>query len=141
MDIPEQVRNAMIAHARFCYPEEACGLLACDPDGRVRMVYALTNAEHSPVAYTVDPAEHLKAMRHAERNGWELAGVFHSHTHSPAYPSPTDVARAVEPDWVYVLVSIEDEDDPRVRAFRIEGGNIVEEPLVYGGAGTRESMR
>ena len=106
MDMPEQVRDAMIAHARFCYPEEACGLLACDPDGRVRMVYALTNAEHSPVAYTVDPAEHLKAMRHAERNGWELAGVFHSHTHSPAYPSPTDVARAVEPDWVYVLVSI-----------------------------------
>jgi proteasome lid subunit RPN8/RPN11 len=135
MEMPAEVCDAMVAHARFCYPEEACGLLACDPEGRVRMVYALTNAEHSPVAYTVDPAEHLNAMRHAERNGWELAGVFHSHTHSPAYPSPTDVARAVEPGWVYVLVSLEDAECPEVRAFRIEDGNIVEEPLRDGGPG------
>ena len=135
MEIPRQIRDAMVAHARFCFPEEACGLLAFDDGGRVRMVYALTNTEHSPVAYTVDPSEHLKAMRHAERNGWELAGVFHSHTHSPAYPSPTDVDRAVEPGWVYVLVSLEDDERPEVRAFRIEGGSIVEVPLIYGGEG------
>ena len=48
--IPDQVRDAMIAHAIFCFPEEACGLLAFDDAGRVRMFYALTNAEHSPVA-------------------------------------------------------------------------------------------
>ncbi len=120
----------MVAHARFGYPEEACGLLASDPSGQIRMVYCLTNAEHSPVAYTVDPTEHVKAWRHAERSGWELSGVFHSHTHTAAYPSRTDVARALEPEWLYLLVSLESPDDPDVRGYWIRDGNIVEEPLV-----------
>ncbi len=141
MEIPAQVRDAMVAHARFCYPEEACGLLAFDDAGQVRMAYALTNVEHSPVAYTIDPGEHIKALRHAERHGWRLGGVFHSHTHTAAYPSRTDVSRAPEPDWAYFLVSLEDEDAPAVRAFWIDGaGNISEEPLVVTDAQTTESM-
>jgi len=130
----------MVAHARFCYPEEACGLLAFDDDGRIRMVYSLTNAEHSPVAYTIEPREHIKALRHAEGLGWHLGGVFHSHTHTAAYPSRTDVARAPEPDWAYLLVSLEDETAPSVRAFWIdEDGNITEEELVVSDARTTES--
>lgn len=130
MEIPAQVRQAMVAHARFGFPEEACGLLAFDGEGRIRMVYCLTNAEHSPVAYTLDPREHIKALRHAEGMGWHLGGVFHSHTHTEAYPSMTDVARALEPDWLYALVSLEDGDSPVVRGFWIKDGNITEEPLV-----------
>ena len=140
MEIPDQIREAMVAHARFCFPEEACGLLAFDDAGRVRMVYALTNAEHSPVAYTIEPHEHIKALRHAERFGWHLGGVFHSHTHTGAYPSRTDVSRAPESEWAYLLVSLENEADPEVRAFWIDDdGNIKEEPLVYIGAATTES--
>jgi proteasome lid subunit RPN8/RPN11 len=140
MQIPAQVRDAMVAHARFCYPEEACGLLAFDDDGKVRMVYALTNSEHSPVAYTIEPREHIKALRHAERVGWHLGGVFHSHTHTAAYPSRTDVSRAPEPDWAYLLVSLEDEVTPDVRSFWIDAeGNITEEPLVVIDATTTES--
>lgn len=130
MQIPRQIRDAMVAHARFTYPEEACGLLAVDDEGRLRMVYCLTNAEHSPVSYTLEPAEHIKALRHAERMGWRLGGVFHSHTHSGAYPSRTDVARALEPGWLYALVSLVDEDAPEVRAFWIQDGDIDEEALV-----------
>ncbi|MDX1691724.1 MAG: M67 family metallopeptidase [Acidimicrobiia bacterium] len=129
MELPAQIRQAMIAHARFTYPEEACGLLAADDEGRLRMVYCLTNAEHSPVAYTLDPTEHVRAWRHADRNGWRLAGVFHSHTHTAAVPSKTDVARALEPDWLYVLVGLEDGDAPDVRGYRIRDGRVDEEPL------------
>jgi len=120
----------MIAHAFFSLPEEACGLLAADAAGSLRMAYCLTNSEHSPVAYTIEPTEHYRALRHAERNGWHLAGVFHSHTRTAGYPSSTDVARALEPEWLYVLVSLERSDDPVVRGFWIGDGNIVEEPLV-----------
>ena len=120
----------MIAHARFAFPEEACGLVAADGEGSLRMAYCLTNSEHSSVAYTLEPTEHFRALRHAESNGWHLVGVFHSHTRTAAYPSPTDVARALEPEWLYVLVSLERPEDPEVRGFWIEDGNIVEEPLV-----------
>ena len=127
--IPEQIHEAMVAHARFDFPNEACGLLAADEQGRVRMAYCLTNAQASPTRYTLDPTEHFRAMRHAERQGWEIIGVFHSHTHSAAYPSPTDVQLALEPAWAYVIVSLA-RSEPDVRVFRIADGAVDEEPLV-----------
>lgn len=133
MDLPAQIRDAMVAHARFTFPEEGCGLLAADEAGRLRMVYCLENVEHSPVSYTLDPTGHVRALRHAERNGWRLAGVFHSHTHTAAEPSRTDVARALEPDWAYLLVSLQDPERPEVRGFWIRDGKIDEEPLVVTG--------
>ena len=36
--------------------------------------------------YTVDPLDHLQADRDAEAHGLEIIGVFHSHTHTDAYP-------------------------------------------------------
>jgi len=141
MELPAEIREAMIAHARFCLPEEACGLLAADGEGRLRMAYCLTNAEHSPVVYTLEPREHFRALRHAEGQGWHLAGVFHSHTHSPAYPSATDAARALEPDWLYLLVSLQDPEVPDVRGFWVREGGIQEEPLVEMGHERTEARR
>jgi proteasome lid subunit RPN8/RPN11 len=129
MEIPVDIHRAMVAHALFCHPEEACGLLAADEGGRLRMAYCLSNADRSPAAYTLDPQEHFRALRHAEAYGWHLAGVFHSHPASPAYPSPTDLARALEPGWLYVLVSLEDREAPAVRGFWIRDGRVEEEPM------------
>ena len=129
MEVPTEIRRAMVAHALFCYPEEACGLLAVDGEGRLRMAYCLGNADRSAVTYSLEPEEHFRALRHAEANGWRLGGVFHSHTHSPARPSPTDVAQALEPDWLYMLVSLEDREAPEVRGFWIRDGKVAEEPL------------
>ncbi len=130
MVLPVDIRMAMIAHARFSFPEEGCGLLAADGDGRLRMAYCLSNAERSGVTFTLDPDEHYRALEHAERNGWRLAGVFHSHTRSEAYPSLTDVAQALDPGWLYVLVGLLDVDHPEVRGFWIRDGVVREEPLV-----------
>ena len=124
LGIPGEMVAAMIAHARFAAPEEACGLLAADEEGRWRMVYCLTNRESSPYGFTVDPNEHYRAMRHAERNGWGIAGVFHSHPKSAAAPSATDVAGALDPDWLYVIVSVQRPDVPDVRSFRIRDGVV-----------------
>lgn len=138
MEVPAEIRRAMVAHAHFCHPEEACGLLAADRQGRLRMVYCLTNADHSPVTYALEPEEHFRALRHAEARDWHLAGVFHSHTGSPAYPSPTDVARALEPDWLYVLVGLKDSRSPVVRGFWIRDGRVAEEKLTVEPGRTQE---
>lgn len=132
MRIPAPIYQAMVAHARFEFPNEACGLLAADESGELRMCYSLTNADRSPVSFTVDPTEHFRAMQHAERNGWELAGVFHSHTHTDAVPSATDRRQALEPDWLYVVVGPSTSDQPGVRAYRIVDGLVTEEPLGVG---------
>jgi len=122
--------TALVAYARACLPEEACGLLA-GIDGVVARTHLLTNVERSPSTYTIDPREHFEALRQAEREGIELLGCWHSHTHTEAYPSPTDVAQALYPEWVYVVVSLRD-PEPAVRGYRIVAGKVCAVTLVIG---------
>jgi proteasome lid subunit RPN8/RPN11 len=123
--IPPQVHEAMIEHARFCYPEEACGLIAFDHAGSIRMAYATTNVDRSRVRFTVAPREHYGAIKHAERHGWMIAGSFHSHPESPAFPSGRDIEGALDPEWLYVIVGLSDVM-PEVRAFRIRDYRVTE---------------
>ena len=107
-----------------------CGLIGGDPaNGKATICYPTTNVAQSSKLYTVDPKQHLQADRDAESRGLEVIGVFHSHTHTDAYPSPTDVAQAPDPTWHYLLVSLRDVA-PVVRSYRIVDGNIDEEQVV-----------
>ena len=121
----------ILGHCYDGLPVEACGLFAGargpggEPDGRVVEVYLTGNADGSARTYTIDSRDHIKALRHAEGRGLELVGVFHSHTHSEAYPSETDVRQAVDPSWLYAIVSLRDEE-PVLRAYRIRDGRIRE---------------
>jgi [CysO sulfur-carrier protein]-S-L-cysteine hydrolase len=71
----------------------------------------------------------LRGDREAEARGEQILGVYHSHTHTEAKPSPTDIAQAPDPTWRYVLVSLRDVH-PSVRGWRIRAGKIDEEPVV-----------
>jgi proteasome lid subunit RPN8/RPN11 len=126
--LSESIYRQMVAHSVDGYPLEACGLLA-GRDETVSTCYPTANAAASARVYTVEPRDMLRADRDAEAAGNELIGVFHSHTHTDAYPSPTDVAEAPDPGWHYVLVSLRDVE-PVVRSFRIVEGKITEEPVV-----------
>ncbi len=119
----------MIAHARADAPNECCGILA-GLDGRVMRAYRTRNAEASPVKYLIDSGDMFKAYKDTEENGWEFLAFYHSHTSSEAYPSPTDVRLATWPDSLYILVSLQTPQSPRVRGFYIVDGRITEEELV-----------
>lgn len=95
----------MIDHCLAELPNEGCGLLAVDGD-RVVAVYPTANADQSPTSYTIPPQEHHDALVDAESRGWELGGVFHSHPIGPAEMSSVDREKALEPDWVYVVVGL-----------------------------------
>ena len=79
----------MIAHAIKEYPLEACGLIAGKSD-QVEVFYKTRNDAASARIYTVNPGDYLKADRDAESKDMSIIGVVHSHTHSEAFPSPTD---------------------------------------------------
>jgi proteasome lid subunit RPN8/RPN11 len=123
----------IVAHAYDELPFEMCGLLVGQPGegdgGRVRRFHRCANAARSARVYTVDPRDHLRADRAAEDEGLEIIGVVHSHTHTPAHPSPTDVAQAPDPAWHYAIVSLADEV-PSLRSWRIREGNGTEEAVV-----------
>jgi proteasome lid subunit RPN8/RPN11 len=124
----------LVGHAYDCYPEESCGLLAGRPgSGRAERYYPCTNAARSARVYTIEPRDQFRAERDAERQGWEIVGVVHSHTHTEPFPSPTDVEQSVDPSWAYVIVSLK-RQAPEVRAYTIAapaggGGAVVERPV------------
>jgi [CysO sulfur-carrier protein]-S-L-cysteine hydrolase len=122
--------NEMIGHAYDGYPLEACGLLVGTGD-RVRRFVACTNEAGSARIYSIPGKELLRAERAAENDGLEIIGVFHSHTHSEPYPSPTDVEQAPDPGWHYVIVSLKREA-PETRCYRIVDGDISEERVAVG---------
>lgn len=91
-------------------------MLAIDGD-RVVRVYPTGNDDPSPTSYTIPPQEHYDALVDAESSGWQLSGVFHSHPKGPASMSASDLAKIAEPDWVYVVVSLKD-DEPDIAGWR-----------------------
>ncbi|MBA3551942.1 MAG: M67 family metallopeptidase [Actinobacteria bacterium] len=115
----------MIEHARREFPKEACGLLG-GPRGTIEAIYPMRNADDSAVTYRLDPTEQLRVFREIEDRGWDLIAIYHSHTHSEAYPSVTDRRLAFYPEAVYVLVSLAAPEDPVVRAFSIRDGDVDE---------------
>ena len=116
LHIPRTLADEMVVHLQAERPNEGCGLLAGDPPMVTKLI-RMTNAASSPVRYALDPAEQFAAYRTIDEAGLSLAGVFHSHTHTEAYPSPTDVRLASE-DVPYVIVSLA-ADPVVIRAFRI----------------------
>jgi len=129
LTLTETVWHQMVGHAYAGLPDEACGLLGGDPgSGHVSVFYPCRNAAASARVYTVEPRDHLRADRDAEGRGLEIVGVMHSHTHTEAYPSPTDVAQAPDAAWHYVIVSLKREVAV-LRSYRIVDGAISEEPV------------
>jgi len=126
--LAQQDYDALVAHARAEYPNEACALLG-GRDHTVERVYALPNAEASPTFYVVEPKAQLHAMNEMDDLGLDLVGIFHSHTFTEAYPSRTDVQLAVYEDAAYLIVSLADLDAPVLRAFHIRKGKVTEEPV------------
>jgi [CysO sulfur-carrier protein]-S-L-cysteine hydrolase len=127
--LTERVYAEIIGQVYDGLPDEACGLLGGDPAAaKATVFYRCENVARSSRVYTVAPKDHLLAERDAEAKGLEILGVMHSHTHTEAYPSPTDVAEAPDPTWHYVIVSLR-QDAPVLRSYRIIDGQVTEEAV------------
>ncbi len=133
LTIPLPVAEALLAHARSEVPNEACGLLAGDLATGVATTYhPARNAEASPLRYNVDAQDLVRIIFAIDDGGEDLIGIFHSHTHTPAVPSPTDLRSAQYPDAFYLLASLSDPDAgpaDALRAWRIIAGASTEVPL------------
>ena len=132
IDLAGEVYDALIEHARSDFPYEVCGLLAGE-DGQVRKHYRIPNAQRSMTYYAMDSRALLSAMRDMDDRGWDLLAIYHSHTHTEAFPSPTDVELAFYPEAVYLIVSLQESDAPVIRGFNIIDGRISERAVYRDG--------
>ena len=136
LTLTEEVYLAMIDRALTQTPKEACGLFT-GASGTLQVddFHPMTNVVDPDEAwklYLLDGQEMLDVEAEADAAGRIVLGVMHSHTHTAAYPSPTDVADAARFDpfgaWTFVIVSLK-HADPVLRAFRILNGDIAEVPV------------
>ncbi len=139
----------MVSHARERDPFECCGILG-GTEGRVAAHYRITNTvaedrravqvfneaevkqlgglterTRAEVAYFMDPPELLAAFKDMRQRGLDLTVIYHSHTHSPAYPSQTDIGLAYYPDAAYLIISLEDKMKPDLRAYWIRDQRVI----------------
>jgi proteasome lid subunit RPN8/RPN11 len=132
--------QALVDQARAEYPNEACGLIVGDrpaADGGVALRYEpARNKAASPYRYEIDPEDLYRIVVAADDADEVVWGIVHSHTHTPAVPSPTDIGLAFYPDALYLLVSLSDDEadpasgQPSVRAWRIVDAAIHEVELL-----------
>jgi proteasome lid subunit RPN8/RPN11 len=137
--LPNDIRDAIVAHARAEYPNEACGLVIGDGSaaagGSALRFEATRNKAASPYRYEIHPEDLLRLTIETDDADEVFWAIVHSHTHTPAVPSPTDVGLAFYPEALYVLVSLSETEadpatgDPSVRAWRILDGEVAEVPL------------
>ena len=137
LDFPEPLRRELIEHARSGDPDEVCGILG-GLSGAVMRVFPVRNSADEvgadrgvfreaasgvgangrrPVHYYMDPRDQLRVYNELDSIGLDVVGYYHSHTHTEARPSPTDVRLATDLSPMYVLVSLTHQ--PNVRAWRI----------------------
>ena len=127
-ELDRETWDILVAHAWSDAPYEVCGLLGTRPDGSI-VHYPIDNAERSMTYYVMDGKQLLRAMREIEDEGYGLA-IYHSHTHTQAYPSATDIRLAAYPEATYLIVTLQDRDNPDIRAFDILDGEVTEKPVV-----------
>lgn len=130
LKIAKSQLQSIFAHAERGLPNEACGLLAgcrAEDGAVVRRVYLLTNADASPEHFSMLSEEQFRAVADIRTQKLELLGNFHSHPSTPARPSQEDIRLAFDPSLFYLIISLA-EGAPRLRAYRIVGSQVSEEP-------------
>lgn len=131
LTLPRTFYEAMVDHVQAVYPQEGCGLLAGEENGRLTHHYPIHNQLQSQTAYDMEPTAQIQAMLHMEKQGWELLAIYHSHPHSPATPSPTDVAQAYYPDTIQLIITLQNRAKPAVFGYTIVAGNIQNVALTF----------
>ncbi len=94
----------------------------------VKKAFEMRNEEQSSVRYSISPQEQMRVFENLEKESLEMIGIYHSHTHTQAYPSETDVKMAFYPDISSIIISLKDEI-PVVKAFRIKKDEIDTEEI------------
>ena len=136
IELPSAIREQIVERARAEYPNEMAALIigdkaAADRGRALRFEPALNKAA-SPYRYEIDSNDLLRLTIETDDADEVFWAIVHSHTHTPAAPSPTDIGLAFYPDALYLLVSLSDTEsdpvsrEPSVRAWRIVDGEVHE---------------
>ena len=117
--IPKHIHEKMVDHAKREWPLECCGILGGKKETVVK-AFELSNMEKSSTRYLMSPQEQLRVFEELEKESIDMIAIYHSHPHTIPFPSETDVKMAFYPEVSSIIISLQERDNPVVKAFRIE---------------------
>ena len=123
LEIPEDLLNRIIEHARQESPLECCGILA-GKNGKITKFYPMRNTKRSSTCYLMEPEEQFRVFQEIEKEGLELTAIYHSHPYTAAFPSQRDADYAFYPNSLILIISLMEKEVPQIGAFQIEKGGI-----------------
>ena len=101
-----------------------------DTERVIKKVYYLTNIDHTNEHFSLDPKEQLAAIKDMRKNGLEPLGNWHSHPETPARPSQEDIRLAFDSEASYLIMSLMDQENPVIHAFRVREGQVSKDEIV-----------
>lgn len=122
----------ILSYAQEKLPNEACGIIAGRIKGEVKTVenvYYLRNVDQSPEHFTMDTQEQFAVIKDIRSKGGVLLGNFHSHPSSPSRPSQEDIRLAFDPEASYLILSLQNKENPVFKSFKVKEGTVKEEEL------------
>ena len=118
--------NQLLNQAQSSPETEVCGLVGEDESGNCRL-YPIHNIAAQPERlFQMDPAEQINAMRIMREQGQKLFAIYHSHPHSPAIPSTTDLTEAEYPEALYLIISLNTKGVLEMRGYRYSNKEMIE---------------
>lgn len=123
LKLKQEHYDRILKHCIGGLPNEACGLIAGTIEGEektVTKVYLLTNVDASREHFSMDPREQLEAVKDARAGHISILGNFHSHPESPSRPSEEDKRLAYDVSMEYLILSLQEEKNPVLKAFGID---------------------
>jgi proteasome lid subunit RPN8/RPN11 len=123
-----ELLDEMLAHARACYPREACGVLL-GQDDCVQRHYPARNVAPGNEHFLLDPAEQRIIFAEMARQRWKLLAIYHSHPRRDASPSRNDLRLSAYPHALFIIISLADWNHPDIRGYHIRNGQAREVPL------------
>jgi proteasome lid subunit RPN8/RPN11 len=146
--LTEEVKTEISQHAQTTFPEECCGVvLSNGMTDRVVRLKNMQNARHAEdpekyprnatIAYSMDEQQLDSVCLEANRIGYVLKALYHSHPDHDAYFSTEDRAGATPfgeptyPEAAQIVISVRSRMVREIRAFAWsdEKSDFVEIPI------------
>jgi proteasome lid subunit RPN8/RPN11 len=123
-------------HLEGEYPHEGAGFLLGTEQGELRIVEAALpqpnefQVDQRRRRYMIEPKDMLAAEKYADRHGYEILGIFHSHPDHPPEPSSFDLEWSL-PWFSYLITSVQNGKAVASRCWRLDDDrtNFKEEML------------
>ncbi|QHQ59998.1 hypothetical protein Ana3638_03715 [Anaerocolumna sedimenticola] len=128
----EKQIKALFTYCIEGLPNECCGLLAgIIEDGikTVTHIFYLKNTDQSPEHFSMDIKEQFQVISQIRKNNLQLVGNFHSHPSTPSRPSAEDIRLAFDPNLSYVIISLQERENPVINSFNIKDSKAGKDQL------------